>query len=99
MATKFYPLGDNAPCELLKAVAAVTGEKRSDISGYHRVQTKHVRAVRTGEFRAPKKGEWYLSGAEPTAYKAPNDLSSKYHILKLVRVQETVVHTIHEIEA
>lgn len=36
---------------------------------------------KSGEFRAPKKGEWYLSGAIPCAYQAPNDLLSAYHIL------------------
>jgi hypothetical protein len=37
---------------------------------------------RTGEFRAPKKGEYYLSGAIPEAYRAPNDLSMEFHILR-----------------
>jgi hypothetical protein len=37
--------------------------------------------VRTGEFRAPLKGEFYLSGAIPEAYQAPNDLSTPYAIL------------------
>jgi len=41
-------------------------------------------AIRTGEFRNPMKGEWFLSGANPMAYLAPNDLSSPYHILELV---------------
>lgn len=39
----------------------------------------------TGEFRSPLAGEWYLSGAIPEAYQAPNDLndlSTAYHILK-----------------
>ncbi len=45
------------------------------------------RAVLTGEKRAPKKGEWYLSGAIPEAYRAPNDLSTAYHILALVKVR------------
>lgn len=30
--------------------------------------------------RAPKKGEWYMSGAIPAAYYAPNDLSMKFFI-------------------
>lgn len=34
----------------------------------------------TGEFRCPKKGEWFLSGAKVSAYRAPNDLSTKYWI-------------------
>lgn len=42
------------------------------------------RFIRTGEFRAPRKGEWYLSGAIPGAYCAPNDLPTQHHILKPV---------------
>ena len=34
-----------------------------------------------GEFRPPRKGEWYLSGAIPAAYKAPNDLTTAYRIV------------------
>ena len=33
-------------------------------------------------FRTPKKGEYYLSGAEVMAWKAPNDLSTKYLVIK-----------------
>lgn len=33
------------------------------------------------ERRPPKKGEYYLSGAIPTAYKAPNDLSTPYMVI------------------
>lgn len=32
------------------------------------------------EFRPPRKGEYYLSGAIPCAYLAPNDLSTPYRI-------------------
>lgn len=34
----------------------------------------------TGEFRAPKQGEYYLSGAIVTAYRAAQDLSTAYWI-------------------
>lgn len=44
----------------------------------------NVGAVRTGEFRRPQRGEWFVSGAKPQAYKAPNDLSTEYHIAILV---------------
>lgn len=56
----------------------------------------HLRGVRTGEYRAPKAGEWYLSGAEPEAWKAKNDLGSPYYILRLVRVktEKVIVTTI-----
>lgn len=40
--------------------------------------------VSTGEFRAPKKGEYYLSGAIPCAYLAPNDFTQPYHIMRAV---------------
>jgi hypothetical protein len=48
-----------------------------------------VRAVWSGEYRAPKKGEWYLSGCEgfERAYLAPNDLSTKYFIMKIAVVK------------
>jgi hypothetical protein len=47
------------------------------------------RAKLTGEKRAPKRGEWYLSGAIPAAYQAPNDLSTEYHIVELVYVEDS----------
>jgi len=34
----------------------------------------------TWEFRAPKKWEFYLSGANPLAYEAFNDLDTEYNI-------------------
>ena len=51
------------------------------------------RAIPTGEKRAPKKGEWYLSGAVVEGYRAANDLTTEYHIAKLVRVERTVTET------
>jgi hypothetical protein len=46
-----------------------------------------IRAIFTGEKRPPKAGEWYLSGAIVEAYRAPNDLSTPYHIARLVKVE------------
>ena len=40
--------------------------------------------------RLIKKGEWYLSGAEIAAYKAPNNLSTEYHAAKIVRMRHSV---------
>ena len=37
----------------------------------------------SGEKRCPKKGEYYLSGAIPEVYQAPNDLSTVFHIMIL----------------
>ncbi len=38
--------------------------------------------VKTGEFRAPQNGEYYLSGAIPVAYRALDDLSIEYNIMR-----------------
>ena len=35
-----------------------------------------------GEFRAPRKGEYFLSGATPTIYYTNNDLGLAYRIMK-----------------
>lgn len=32
--------------------------------------------------RSPKRGEWFISGAIPVAYKAKNDLVSEYLVAK-----------------
>ena len=38
------------------------------------------RYVRLG-FRSPRKGEYYVSGARPAAYRAPNDLTTAYLVV------------------
>ena len=48
--------------------------------------SEKVGAMWTGEKRAPRKGEWFLSGARIGAYHAFNDMSMVYHIARLVRV-------------
>ncbi len=52
-----------------------------------------VAARATGEFRPPRKGEWYLSGAEVVAYYAPNDYAptSSYHIAEVFTVRHVTV--------
>jgi hypothetical protein len=58
---------------------------------YGRGIPRNVRAVWTGEKRAPRKGEYYLSGAVIGAYLAPSDLNWPYHIAKLVTVESKTV--------
>jgi hypothetical protein len=43
---------------------------------------RNSRFVATGEFRCPKRGEWYLSGALIEAYRAHADLSMPYWIAR-----------------
>jgi hypothetical protein len=42
-----------------------------------------ARARWTGEYRAPRKGEWYISGSRPVAYRAPNDLETEFFIAQI----------------
>jgi hypothetical protein len=56
-----------------------------------------VMAINSKQFRCPKKGEWYLSGAIPGAYKASNDLNTKYYIATLVKVTEIIEYVLKEI--
>jgi hypothetical protein len=43
------------------------------------------RAVATGEYRDPRKGEWFLSGSTVEAYYAPADGMIQYAIARLVK--------------
>lgn len=79
---KLYPLGDS---------------HRASRFGYMRsleYGDPTVMAVNSFEFRCPKKGEWFLSGAQPTAYKAPNNLSTEYWIGKIVQIEKVIEHKI-----
>lgn len=47
----------------------------------------------TGEFRNPKAGEFYLSGAKVSAYYTKNDLDSPYWIAcKVVLQPGEIIH-------
>ena len=54
----------------------------------------NIKAIRTMDKRRPKKGEYYLSGAIVTAYRAPNDLETAYYIAQLVEVEEIKTYRI-----
>jgi hypothetical protein len=57
------------------------------------VPSHKLRAKPTGEFRPPKKGEWFLSGSVIEAYQASCDHETAYYIAKLVRLI-----TLHEVD-
>ena len=50
-----------------------------------------------GQYREPKKGEWYVSGCKnhEACYKAPNDLPMKHHIVKLVFIKKKKVYNLY----
>lgn len=53
------------------------------------IDHKNIMARWNGEKRAPKKGEWYLSGSTIAAYQAKNDMTVPYHIAELCEVKTT----------
>ena len=69
---KYIPLADDPSPEEL---AALNVEDRIG-----------VRAVATGEFRSPRKREWFLSGSYIKPFHAENDLPTAYNIAKLAYV-------------
>ncbi len=80
-----FPLADHYHGDLRSDFWPLNGERAN------------IRAQFTGEFRPPKKGEWYLSGAVVEAYRAPNDLSTPYYIARIVWVEKTVIYSVREI--
>ena len=54
-------------------------------------------AINSNKYRCPKKGEWYLSGAIPMAYKAPNDLTQEFFIATIVKVTKKTEYHLEEI--
>lgn len=80
---KFYPIADNLSAEDRQK----TGFKGATNLFSLGWSTDRLKAVATGEKRCPKAGEWYLSGAIVEAYRARADLSTPYHIAKLVKVE------------
>lgn len=53
-----------------------------------------IRAIATTEFRKPKAGEWYISGAVPEAYRAMRDLDVEFTIAELVLTRLIVSYDI-----
>ena len=47
----------------------------------------NLRARYSGEFRPPRAGEWYLSGATIGAFRALNNLSTPFHIARIQLVK------------
>ena len=61
------------------------------VPGVSSVEQRNYMAGTTSEVRAPKKGEWYLSGALPHAYLAHDDLTQQFTIMALVKIKRLQV--------
>lgn len=97
---KLYRLADFPTSKESKALGLLDRPSASESLPAWYLGKVHLRGVRTGEYRAPNAGEWYLSGAEPEAWKAKNNLTSPYYILRLVRVKtetKTVTTIVQEV--
>lgn len=83
MLQQFYPVRDRLSVDEVKALGLLSTESWK----FH----EDVRAIVTDEFREVKKGEWYLSGAVPEAYKAQGDSLTKFRICRLVRIRTRII--------
>ena len=79
---KLYRLADWFPTPILKQAGK-------------RWQMKYLRAVHTGERRAPRKGEWFLYGGDE-AWLAPNDIDQPFSIVRIVRIEHVTTERIVE---
>ena len=70
MATRTYPCAD-----------WLNSAERKHFDGC-KPWDRNGRVVATEEFRPPKRGEWYLSGAVVQAYRAPQDLTLLFYIVR-----------------
>lgn len=86
-----YPIGDRPTKDELDALGFEGNRlhilQPDQISDPEEIRYK-IMAVKSQIFREPRKNEWYLSGAVPQAWKAPNDLgpTQKFWICQLVLV-------------
>lgn len=80
---KTYECGDNAHSYVLGKLLGLSPSR--DAHYWHKLRS--VRFVRTGEFRTPQPGEWYLSGNPAEAWYMPKRgllepyTGTAYHIL------------------
>jgi len=56
---------------------------------------KHVKAFWSGQYRPPKKGEWYLSGCEgyEHAYRAKANFDQSFFIMRIALAENKTVTT------
>ncbi len=98
MRKTFYPVVDHVPTDQRKSLG-MDDKDYGRPSATLDMAGRGVRAVATGEKRAPKLGEWYLSGAVVGAYLATTDrITIKYPIARLVMTKTTTVITEHIVE-
>lgn len=91
LTQKFYPLADRANLEECRSLGF--DKAKPFLTNVH-MYARNIKAVFTGEKRFPRKGEWYISGSTPEAYRAPNDLAVEYQICRLVRTETKEIEVV-----
>ena len=67
---------------------------------FHPLKLEYPRGLKARwirEFRTPKKGEWYLSGAIIEAYQAKRDMHSPFYIAQILIVESVASYQIKRI--
>lgn len=91
---RLYHVADKVPLDEQRSLGVINPQRPIPSLG---VQLRSIRGVCTLEVRPPRAGEYYLSGAIPEVYRAPEDLTTAYRICRLVRIEEvTTLHIIAE---
>ena len=84
-----YPLAEAYRYAMRHSLPA--GVERRDFAYWKGGKRVKLMAKKTGETRPPHKGEWFISGAEPEAYYAPDLLAYEYPIAVLVPVRSRTI--------
>lgn len=77
-----YPIGDRLNREELEGFG-LGSFGNNDINRFDS-QLQVGAFTTTLEYRPIRPGEWYFSGAEVMAYRAPNGTTDPYHVARLV---------------
>lgn len=98
MRDTLYPLGDSLTFEERAKFGIGVSQEALQAMRENKIEMRAV-LVAPREFRRVRKGEWYLSGAIPSAYRAANDLECKYYICRLVKTQTVVTTVVNVIQS
>jgi hypothetical protein len=79
-AGRLFPIADHPTLDELRALGI-------EAPGAYSNARSNVRAESTGRFAQVPPGGWYISGAFPEGYRAPNGTRSAYFLARLVRVE------------
>lgn len=83
---RLFPVANGETYPLRAALREKYGEEAPPLHA--------IRVRTTGEWRAPRKGEWFVSGAIVEGYRATNDYTTACDIAELVEVRVTTQYNV-----